>query len=92
MQLTVFPTLPVMNVLDAPVLPCSSPPTPTPTPPATRHWRYSSTPLVLAISSPIALALAIAAGAVYWFRRRRAKQALADENGFAAAQMETLIN
>jgi len=91
LQLTVFPTLPVMNVLDAPVLPCSSPPKPTP--PATLHWRSSPTPLVLAIASPILLVLAVTV--VYCvLRRRRAKQALADESGDAATGAEApfLIN
>lgn len=68
-QLKVFPTKPVMNVTDAPVLRCPFPPTPQPAPhPST--YKRGPTGLDVALEVLLAVAVGLAAAGLFAWRRR----------------------
>jgi hypothetical protein len=95
-RLTRFPTQPVMNVTAAPVPRCTQPPQspPPPPPPPPSPPRHSSTsPLALAIVSPIALVLTVGAAAACFItrRRRRLRAAAAAVEGDASLLSQQLL-
>jgi hypothetical protein len=85
-QLTAFPTEPVMNVIDAPVLPCAPPPPPPPPPP---HAPRSALPLVLATALPVALALAANAAVARFVVLRRERLRATAAAGAATGALDS---